>query len=141
MAAETGLPKTLLLEVVTPEGLLLREDVDDVVAPGEQGYFGVRPGHTPFLATLGLGEISYGRGGQRFHLTCFWGFCEVQPERVNILAELGERAEEIDVERAEEARQHAADRMRSIRDEAGYQEAHADYVKAVTRLAVAKKQR
>jgi F-type H+-transporting ATPase subunit epsilon len=142
MAAQPGtLPTSLLLEVVTPEGLLLREEVDDVVAPGEQGYFGVLPGHTPFLSTLGLGEISYGRGGERFHLTCFWGFCEVLGDRVNILAEIGERAEDIDVGRAEVALRHAEDRMGLIKDEAGYQDAHLDYVRAVTRLAVAKKRR
>ena len=82
--AESGLPASLILEVVTPDGLLLREEVDELTAPGEQGYFGVRPGHTPFLSTLGLGEISYGRGGERFHLTCFWGFCEVLGDRVNM---------------------------------------------------------
>ena len=58
-----GLPTKITLEVVTPEGLLLREEVDDVVAPGDLGYFGVLPGHTPFLTTLGAGEITYGIGG------------------------------------------------------------------------------
>ena len=85
------LPTKIVLEVVTPMGLLLREEVDEVIAPGEDGYFGVRPGHTPFLSTLGLGEISFRVGGQWVYLTCFWGFCEVLPDRVNILAELGER--------------------------------------------------
>ena len=136
-----ALPTKITLEVVTPEGLLLREEVEDVVAPGEGGYFGVRPGHTPFLSTLGLGEISYGHGGARGYLTCFWGFCEVLPDRVNILAEIGERAEEIDVGRAEQAKARAAERMRMIRDEAGYGEAHLAYIRAVTRLAVARKQR
>jgi len=91
-----ALPTKIVLEVVTPQGLLLREEVDEVIAPGEDGYFGVRPGHTPFLSTLGLGEISYRRGGQWLHLTCFWGFCEVLPDRVNVLAEMGERPEDID---------------------------------------------
>ena len=134
-------PSRLMLEVVTPEGLLLREEVDDVVAPGELGYFGVRPGHTPFLSTLGVGEISYARDGQRSRLTCFWGFCEVLADRVNILAEVGERADAIDSDRAEAARQRAVDRLKAIRDEAGYREAHADYIKAVTRLGVARSQK
>jgi F-type H+-transporting ATPase subunit epsilon len=99
-----ALPTQLVLEVVTPIGLLLKEEVDEVIAPGSEGYFGVRPGHTPFLSTLGVGEIAYRRGGEWSHLSCFWGFCEVLPDRVNILAEIGERAEEIDVERAEAAR-------------------------------------
>jgi len=139
-APGTGrLPTALTLEVVTPEGLLLRDEVDDVVAPGAEGYFGVRPGHTPFFSTLGLGEISYGKDGARGRLTCFWGFCEVLPDRVNILAEAAERAEDIDAERAERARERAVERMRMIRDEAGYREAHDDYVRAITRLAVVRK--
>ena len=90
------------LEVVTPEGLLLREAVDEVIAPGEQGYFGVRPGHTPFLSTLGHGRDQVPHGAEA-PLTCFWGFCEVLPDRVSVLAEIGERAEDIDLGRAEEA--------------------------------------
>jgi F-type H+-transporting ATPase subunit epsilon len=135
------LPTKLTLEIVTPEGLLLREDVDHVQAPGERGYFGVLPGHTPFLSTLGAGEISYRKEGIERRLTCFWGFCEVGPERVNILAELGERAEDINPQRAEAAKAAAEARMKSIKDEAGYAEAHRAYVKAVTRLAVAGKRR
>jgi F-type H+-transporting ATPase subunit epsilon len=136
---ESTLPEKLTLEVVTPEGLLLREDVDDVVAPGENGYFGVRPGHTPLLSTLGAGEISYGRGGQRFHMTCFWGFCEVLPDKVNILAEIGERAEDIDLQRAEAALQNAQARLKALKDESGFEQAHDDYVKALTRLSVGRK--
>ena len=132
------LPQKLQLEVVTPEGLLLREEVDEVVAPGEQGYFGVLPGHTPFLATLGLGGIMYRIGEKRHYLTSFWGFCEVQPDRVNILAELGERGGDIDVGRAEKAKEHAEQHMKSLRDEAEYKEAQAQYVKALVRLNVAK---
>ena len=132
-----ALPTKIVLEVVTPMGLLLREEVDEVIAPGEDGYFGVRPGHTPFLSTLGLGEISYRVGGQWLYITCFWGFCEVLPDRVNILAELGERPEDIDRTRAEAARDQALARMKAIRDEAGYREAQGAYIRAVTRLAVA----
>jgi F-type H+-transporting ATPase subunit epsilon len=133
-----ALPTKLTLEVVTPEGLLLRDDVDEVTAPGADGYFGVLPGHTPFFSLLGMGEISYRQGAVVHRLTCFWGFCEVLPDRVNVLAEVGERAEDIDVARAERARANAADRMRTIREEAGFAEAHAAYVRAVTRLAVAR---
>ncbi len=138
---QSGLPTKLLLEVVTPEGLLLKEEVDEVIAPGEEGYFGVRPGHTPFLSTLGMGEITYRTGSDAAHLTCFWGFAEVLPDKVNILAEIGERAETIDVARAERARDQAAARLKAIRDENGYTDAHEDYVRAITRLAVARKRR
>ena len=136
-----ALPTSLSLEVVSPEGLLLREQVDEVIAPGSEGYFGVRPGHTPFLATLGVGEISYRQGSDWSLLSCFWGFCEVLPDRVSILAEVGERAEDIDIERAESARRRAEERMKAVREEAGFEEAHQSYIRAVTRLAVARHRR
>ena len=135
------LPSKLALEIVTPEGLLLRDEVDEVIAPGGEGYFGVRPGHTPMMASLGMGELSYRKEGEWRRLTCFSGWCEVLPDRVNVLADIGERASDIDVGRAEEARKRAAERMKAIRDEAGYDEAHLAYVRAVTRLAVARKER
>ncbi len=135
------LPTKLDLEVVTPEGLLLRAEVDEVIAPGKLGYFGVRPGHTPFFSTLGIGELSYRQGAEVKRLACFWGFCEVQPDRVNVLAEVGERAEDIDAGRAELAKKRAEERMKSIKDEKGYAEAHLDYIRAVTRLAVARDRR
>jgi F-type H+-transporting ATPase subunit epsilon len=135
------LPTKLTLEIVTPEGLLLRDEVAEVIAPGEEGYFGVRPGHTPLMATLGIGELAYRKEGVWHRLTCFSGWCEVLPDRVNVLADIGERAETIDVDRAEQARKGAAERMKAIRDEAGYDEAHLAYVRAVTRLAVARKER
>jgi len=139
--AESGLPKNLTVEVVSQEGLLLREVVDEVIAPASDGYFGVLPGHTPMLTALGSGRISIRTGAQVRHLTCFGGFCEVLPDRVNILAEIGERAEDIDVQRAEEAKRRSAERMKTIHDEVGYNEAHAEYVRAVTRLAVARHER
>ena len=135
------LPQKLALEIVTPEGLLLRDEVEEVIAPGEQGYFGVRPGHTPLMATLGMGEFSYRKDDAWHRLTCFSGWCEVLPDRVNVLADIGERGEDIDLGRAEQAFKRAAERMKAIRDEAGYDEAHLAYVRAVTRLAVARKER
>lgn len=135
------LPTALTLEIVTPEGLLLREEVDSVQAPGELGYFGVLPGHTPFLSTLGIGVITYRKQAADRQLTCFWGFCEVLPDRVNILAEIGERAEDIDAGRAEAAKGRAAARLKAVRDEAGYEEARQAYIRAVTRLAVASRRR
>jgi F-type H+-transporting ATPase subunit epsilon len=135
--AGTGLPTKLLLEIVTPEGLLMRESVDEVIAPGSEGYFGVLPGHTPFLSTLGAGQITVFNAGAKEYLSCFWGFCEVLPDRVNILAELGERAEAIDAARAERAKARAEAALKAATDEAGYSEAHAAYIKAITRLAVA----
>jgi len=136
-----ALPTKLALEIVTPEGLLLRDEVEEVIAPGEEGYFGVRPGHTPLMATLGIGELVYRKQDGWHRLTCFSGWCEVLPDRVNVLADIGERAGDIDVGRAELALKRAGERMKAIRDEAGYEEAHLTYVRAVTRLAVARKER
>lgn len=137
--ADATLPKKIALEVVTPEGLLVKEDVDAVQAPGEEGSFGVLPGHTPFLATLGAGLISYRKDGVERRLTCFWGFCEVLPDRVNILAEVGERAEDIDAGRAEAAKALAEAQLKAIKGEAGFAEAQEAYKRAVTRLAAARK--
>ena len=136
-----ALPTSLQLHIVSADRSLVNERVDEVEIPGSEGYFGVLPGHTPFFSLLGAGELKYRQGAVTHLLSCFWGFCEVLPDRVNVLAEVGERAEDIDVSRAERARSDAADRMKTIREEAGYAEAHAAYVRAVTRLAVARQPR
>lgn len=130
-------PTKLLLEVVTPDGLLIRDEVDSVQAPGSEGSFGVLPGHIPMLTTLGAGEIIYRKGAETGRIVCLFGFCEVLPDRVHIMAEHGERAEEIDVTRAETAKAHAAERMKMVKDEEGFKDAQADYVRAVARLATA----
>ena len=136
-----ALPEHLTLEIVTPEGLLLREEVDEIVAPGEEGYFGIRPGHTPFLSTLGVGALSYRKGDKWHYLSSFWGFCEVLPDHVSVLAEIGERAEDIDIDRAETALKQAEARMKEIKGEEDYSSVQASYIRAVTRLGVARKQR
>lgn len=137
MADVHKLPTTLTLEVVTPDGLLFRDEVDSVQAPGSEGSFGVLPGHIPMLTTLGAGEIVYRKGPETGRIVCLFGFCEVLPERVHIMAESGERADQIDVARAETARARAAERMKMVKDEDGFKEAQADYVRAVARLAAA----
>jgi len=126
---------------VTPHGELVNCATSEVQAPGSDGYFGVLPGHTPFLTTLGMGEISYVREGARHFLTCFGGFCEVLPNRVTVLADVGERAEDIDVERAEKRRDESATRLKALSQEEGYAEALRSHQRNVTRLAVARKRR
>ena len=135
--AEAPRATKLTLEVVTPDGLLIRDEVDSVQAPGSEGSFGVLPGHMPMLTTLGAGEIVYRKGAEVGRIVCLFGFCEVLPDRVHIMAESGERADDIDVARAESARARAAERMKMVKDEAGFKEAQADYVKSVARLAAA----
>lgn len=138
-AAAHALPKTLRLEVVTPSGLLVRDDVDSVQVPGSEGSFGVLPGHIPMLATLGTGEILYSKGGTSHRIVCLFGFCEVLPDRVHVMAESGERAEDVDVASAEDAKKRAEERMKMVKDEAGFKEAQAEYAKSVARLASAGK--
>ena len=90
----------ILLEVVTPEKLLLSQQVDQVIAPGSEGEFGVLPGHCHFLSTLRIGELWYRVDGQSHSMAVLWGFAEVTPTKVTIMAEIAEKAEDIDVERA-----------------------------------------
>ena len=106
-----ALPTKLKLEIVTPDRALLREEVDEVVVPGSQGEFGVLPGHTPLLSTLKVGELWYRQGQEKHYLAIAFGFVEVLPDRVTVLAQVGERAQEIDVQRAERAKQRAEQRL------------------------------
>jgi len=91
----------LLLEVVTPDHLLLSQQVDEVIAPGAEGEFGVLPGHCHFLSTLRIGELRYRIGETTHYMSVLWGFAEVTPQKVTILAEIAEKAEDIDVEQAQ----------------------------------------
>ena len=102
------LPKSIALELVTPDKPIVRENVDEVVLPGWNGAIGVLPGHTPLLAMLKPGELWYRKGQEKTYLAIAEGFAEVLPDRVTILAQLAERAEEIEVERAEAARARAS---------------------------------
>jgi F-type H+-transporting ATPase subunit epsilon len=94
------MPGTILLEVVTPDKLLLSQQVAEVIAPGSEGEFGVLPGHCHFLSTLRIGELRYRIGDQTNSMAVLWGFAEVTPTKVTIMAEVAEKAEDIDVERA-----------------------------------------
>lgn len=124
------------LTIVTPERKLVDQEVDEVVLPGTEGYLGVMEGHAPFLTTLRVGRIEYRRGGETSYLSVAWGFVEVLPKSVRVLADVAERAEDIDVERATEARGRAEERMRSGGD-IDWDRARAALEKAVVRLQVA----
>ncbi len=93
----------ILLEVVTPERLLISQEVDEVTAPGVEGDFGVLPGHCHFMSTLRIGELRYRVGEDNSFMSVLWGFAQVTPRNVTILAEIAEKAEDIDVGRAETA--------------------------------------
>lgn len=98
---------TLDLQIVTPEKLLVHEQAEEVQIPGKAGYLGVLPGHAPLISELMIGELSYRHGGATDYLAVAWGFVEVLPDKVTILAEAAERAENINVERAREAKARA----------------------------------
>lgn len=132
-----ALPTQLELQIVTPERLLVREQVDEVQIPGSEGYFGVLPGHTPLLAALTVGELWYRKGQTKTYLSIAFGFAEVLPDRVTILAQLAERAEEIDVARAESARQRAERRLADPTADLDYERGRIALIKATVRLEVA----
>ncbi|HYT75500.1 MAG TPA: F0F1 ATP synthase subunit epsilon [Vicinamibacterales bacterium] len=131
-----ALPTSIELQIVTPDKLLVREQVDEVEVPGTEGYFGVLPGHTPMLASLAVGELWYRKGQEKTYLSIAYGFAEVLPDRVTILAHLAERAEEIDVVRAEEARKRAESRLGEPRSEVDYERARVALIKSLSRLQV-----
>jgi len=130
-----ALPSSIELQIVTPDRLIVREPVDEVEIPGSQGYFGVLPGHTPMLASLAVGEMWYRKGTERTYLSLAFGFAEVLPDRVTILAQIAERAEDIDPARAEEAKKRAETRLLQPKD-VDYERARAALQKALTRLQV-----
>lgn len=101
------MPDLIELEVATPERELVRETVESVQAPGRDGYLGILPGHAPLLGQLGAGVLTYIAGGRRRYLSVAGGFLEVLPDHVRIMADVAERAEEIDIERARTALQRA----------------------------------
>jgi len=133
------LPDAIQLEIVTPEKRLVMETVDEVVLPGSEGFLGVLPGHAPLLTGLGIGELVYRRGNVRHYLAITSGFAEVLPARVSVLAEVGERAEEIDLDRAQKARDRALGRMRGRDSETDFKRAQVALEKAVVRIQVAGK--
>jgi F-type H+-transporting ATPase subunit epsilon len=120
-------------ELATPTRLLVSSEVDEVVAPGTEGYFGVLPGHAPFLTTLTAGELMYRQGRDEQRLAVIGGFAEVNADHVIVLAEAAERPEEIDRERAERARQRAEQRLTGRSPTASTED--IDYARAVAALA------
>jgi F-type H+-transporting ATPase subunit epsilon len=131
-----ALPTHLDLQIVTPDRLVIREQVDEVQIPGSEGYFGVLPGHTPLLASLAVGELWYRKGSEKFYVSIAYGFAEVLPDGVTILAQLAERADEIDVERADAALKRAEERLTRPRSDVDYDRARIALAKSLSRLQV-----
>ena len=138
-----ALPTKLTLEIVTPERALVTEPVDEVQLPGAEGYFGVLPGHTPLLASLQVGELWYRIGSERHYLAIAFGFVEVLPERVTVLAQIAEQPQDIDVARAEAARKRAEERLAGPAAQTGIdvERARIALVKSIIRIQVASRAR
>ena len=128
---------TIKLDIVTVERMVYSEDVDMVIAPGVQGQLGILPHHTPLMTTLQAGELRVKKGGEEFSMAITGGFLEVRPDKVVVLADAAERAEEIDIARAEEAKRRAEERLADKRA-MGLDEARAEAAlhRALARLMV-----
>ncbi len=137
------LPEALELIVVTPERQLLRETVVEVTIPGLDGELGILPGHAPLITELGIGELRYrsANSSQLLLLAIIRGFAEVLPDRVTLLAETAERAEEIDLARAEAAKARAEGRLASHDGNIDWDRATVELRRALIRIQVARKYR
>lgn len=135
-----ALPSHLTLEIVTPDRPLAVETVDEVEIPGAEGYLGVLPGHTPLLVALQVGTLRYRQGNEETFLSVAFGFAEVTPDRVRILADTAERAEEIDIRRAEAAVERAREHLARAVD-VDFERARLALLKSMSRLQVASRAR
>ena len=136
-----ALPQHLRLQIVSADRSLVNEQVDEVEIPGADGYFGVLPGHTPLLALLGAGELWYRQGQEKHYLAIAFGFAEVQPEAVTILAQIAEKPEDIDIARAEAAKKRAEERLARPAMEVDFERARIAMLKSLIRLQVASRAR
>jgi F-type H+-transporting ATPase subunit epsilon len=118
--------------------LVVKDRAEDIQIPGLSSYLGILPGHAPLITELAVGEITYTNAGNTTRLSVAWGFAEVLPDKVTILAETAERAEDIDVPRAEAARDRAQQHIKDAEDSAQFEDAFADLARAESRLAIAK---
>jgi F-type H+-transporting ATPase subunit epsilon len=129
---------TFQLEIVTPSRLLVKDAAEEAQIPGSSGYLGILPGHAPLITELAVGVITYKASGTTHALSVAWGFAEVLPDKVTILAETAERPQEIDVERAQKAKDRAEQRLKSSDPQVDYPRAEDALQRAETRLNVAK---
>ena len=136
-----ALPTKLTLEIVTPDRSIVREEVDEVELPGSEGYLGVLPGHTPLLTMLKVGELWYRVGQEKHYLAIAFGFAEVLPDRVTVLAQIAERAQDIDIERAEAAKRRAEERLATSVPDMDFERARIAMMKSLIRLQVASRAR
>lgn len=127
------------LEIVTPSGVVVRESVDEVEAPGVEGHFGVLPGHRPFMSQLRAGELRYRTGKENHFVAVHWGFAEVLPHKVTVLVETAELGEDIDLKSAETARRRAEERLKQFGTAYDMEQARAEMDSAQARLDAAQR--
>jgi F-type H+-transporting ATPase subunit epsilon len=130
---------TIDFTLVTPERSLVHEQVEELQIPGAEGYLGILPGHAPLFSELKVGELGYRIGERWFWLSVAWGFVEVLPDQVRVLAETAERAHEIDLERANRAKQRAEERIAKGGDDIDYKRALIALERALIRIQVSRK--
>ena len=130
---------TIRLDIVTAERVVYSEDVDIVIAPGIEGEMGILPHHAPLMTTLQPGELRVRKGGEEFPMAISGGFLEVRPDRVIVLADAAERAEEIDLARAEEAKRRAQEKLGRHTPEVDIAQAEAALRRSLIRLKVGEK--
>ena len=132
--------ETFQLEIVTPAKLMVKDVAEEAQIPGLSGYLGILPGHAPLITELAVGVITYKASGATHTLSVAWGFAEVLPDKVTILAEAAERPQEIDVARAQEAKNRAEALLKSNDPKVDYARAEDALQRADTRLSVAKQE-
>ncbi len=136
-----ALPSHLRLEFVSPERAIVHDEVDEIQLPGDEGFLGILPGHTPMLVGLKVGPMWYRKGAEKYFGFVGFGFAEVLPDRVTILARIAEKADDIDHERAEAARRRAEEEL-TVAERSGsqmdYERARLALLRAITRLQVSR---
>ena len=132
---------TIRLEIITAERQVLADDVNVVVAPGIEGELGVLPHHSPLMTILKPGELLIRKDGEETYMSVSGGFLEIRPDKIIILADACERAEDIDIERAEEAKRRAEERLKTPTPELDMAQAQAALLRSLIRLKVAQRRR
>lgn len=136
------LPTSIQLQIVTPNREVADEEVDEVSLPGKEGYLGVLPGHAPLLTELQTGTLEYRQDENKHYVAVHWGVAEVLPERVIVLAEVAERAEDIDVDQAEDERRRIEEHLRTLSEsDPDIQKTREDLRRAICRLETARQAR
>ena len=130
-------PTSITLSLVTPDRAVVHESVDEMEIPGSEGYLGILPGHTPLLTSLQVGELWFRNGHETSYVSVAFGFAEILPNRVTVMAQIAERAEDVDIERAQHAEKRARDRLTNAVANVDLERARVSLMKALIRLQVA----